>query len=112
KIRRKERSRAGEVCREPLPDRRLGKIPHRLSAAQNNFCNATPAHAVGLISFLASNTSPLFHTAKVIAAIRRAIVTLANSGRSPLPTSSAYHALKGPYLEAVSAALLKTYLGV
>ena len=65
-----------------------------------------------LISLSASNASPLFHTANVIAAILRAMVTRANSGRNPLSTNSAYHDLNGSHLEAVSAAPLKTYFKV
>jgi hypothetical protein len=113
-----------------LPDEQLvssshyPKILNLEPLLEQTFCSAStkmdidnrrplqPAQAVGLISFSALNASPLFHTAKVIAAIRRAIVTLANSGRSPLSTSSAYHALNGPHLEAVRAALLKTYFNV
>lgn len=44
-----------------------------------------------------------------MAAILRATVTLANPGRSPLSTNSAYHPLNGSHREAVSAAPLKTY---
>lgn len=66
-------------------------LPDIYNTMNPNFCSAStetdidhrrplqPAHAVSLISFSALNASPLFRTAKVIAAIQRAIVTLANS---------------------------------
>ncbi len=53
------------------------------------------AHAACLISLSASNASPFFHTANVIAAILRAMVTRANSDRSPRPSNSAYQVLNG-----------------
>jgi hypothetical protein len=65
-----------------------------------------------LISLLASKISPFFHTANVIAAILRATVTRANSGRSPRANNSTYQDLNGSHLEAVNAALLKTYFNV
>ncbi|MDQ3650416.1 MAG: hypothetical protein M3458_09135 [Acidobacteriota bacterium] len=65
-----------------------------------------------MINLSASNASPFFHIANVIAAILRAIVTRANSGRSPLANNPAYHDLNGSYREAVNAALLKTYFNV
>src|SRR5215213_10654907 len=71
-----------------------------------------PAHAACPISLPASNASPLFHTAKVMAAILRATVTRASSGRSPRSSNSPCHDLKGSHREAVSAALLKTYFSV
>ena len=65
-----------------------------------------------LVSLSASNASPFFHTANVIAAILRATVTRASSGRSPRSNNLAYQDLNGSHLEAVSAALLKTYFNV
>ena len=47
-----------------------------------------------------------------MAAILRAIVTRASSGRIPLANNCAYKDLNGSHLEAVSAALLKTYFNV
>lgn len=59
-----------------------------------------------------TNIKLLFHTARVTAAILRAIATRANTGRSPFTGSPAYHALKGQHREAACAAHLKTCLSV
>jgi hypothetical protein len=48
----------------------------------------------------------------VTAAILRAIVTRANSGRSPFADSPAYYDLKGSHREAACDAPLKTCLSV
>ncbi len=53
------------------------------------------SHAACLISLSASNALPFFHTANVIAAILRAIVTRASSDRSPRANNSAYQDLNG-----------------
>ena len=74
--------------------------------------STAPAYAACGITSPASKLPPLFHTAKVTAAILRAIVTRASSGRSPFARSPAYHDLKGSHREAACAALLKTCLSV
>jgi hypothetical protein len=68
-----------------------------------------PAHAACPISLPASNDSPAFHTARVMAAILRATVTRASSGRSPRASNSSCQDLKGSHREAVSAAPLKRF---
>ncbi len=70
------------------------------------------AHAACPTTFPASKPDPAFHTAKVIAAILRAIVTRASSGRSPFASSPAYHDLNGSHREEACGALLKTCLSV
>ena len=74
--------------------------------------SAAPAYAACFITSPASKPAPLFHTAKVTAAILRAIFTRASSGRSPFARSPAYHDLNGSHREATCAALLKTCLSV
>lgn len=82
-----------------------------MTAATSTWLIVAP-HAACPFNLLLSKLSPAFHTAKVIAAILRAIVTRASSGRSPRASNSAYHVLKGSHREAVSAAPLKTYFSV
>ncbi len=67
---------------------RLLRATHDCSSA-TSVSRSLPAHAACLINLSASNFSPFFHTAKVIAAILRATVKRASSGRSPLPNNSA-----------------------
>jgi hypothetical protein len=74
--------------------------------------STAPFHTACFITAPASKLAPLFHAAKVRAAILRAIVTRASSGCSPLARSPAYHDLKGSHREAACAAPLKTYFSV
>ncbi len=83
-----------------------------LSAGGHSGRLTRPARAACFITSPASKLPPLFQTARVTAAILRATVTRADSGLSPLTSSSAYHDLKGSRREAACAAPLKTYFSV
>jgi hypothetical protein len=64
--------------------------------------SAAPAYAACFSTSPTSKLSPAFHTARVTAAILRATVTRANSGRSPRDSNSEYHDLKGSHREAAA----------
>ena len=62
-----------------------------------------------IFSFVASQSSPVFHSRSVIATIFRASVTLAMSLRTPRATHSSYNCFSGPSCAAAAfAAPLKT----
>ncbi len=60
----------------------------RADVAPGSLAGAGPAHAAGFTTSPASKLAPAFHTARVPAAILRATVTRANSGRSPRASNS------------------------
>src|SRR5947209_15859730 len=68
---------------------RADLVPGRSLLAATPARSPQLAHAACPSNLLPSKSAPAFHTAKVIAAILRAIVTRASSGRSPRASISA-----------------------